>query len=57
MYLNFGRVENAFPQCPQYKEIGSELMVNILKPLRILVADDHELFRHGVKSLLRTHGG
>jgi DNA-binding NarL/FixJ family response regulator len=57
MYWNFGRAENAFPQCPQYKEIGSELMVNIVKPLRILVADDHELFRHGVKSLLRTHGG
>ena len=32
-------------------------MVNIVKPLRILVADDHELFRRGVKSLLQAHAG
>jgi DNA-binding NarL/FixJ family response regulator len=32
-------------------------MVNIVKPLRILIADDHELFRHGVRALLQSHPG
>jgi DNA-binding NarL/FixJ family response regulator len=28
-----------------------------MKPLRILVADDHDLVRHGVKAMLVTHPG
>ena len=28
-----------------------------MKPLRILVADDHELFRDGMRSLLQSHEG
>jgi DNA-binding NarL/FixJ family response regulator len=30
--------------------------VNIVEPLRILIADDHEIFRLGVKALLRSAG-
>jgi DNA-binding NarL/FixJ family response regulator len=30
-------------------------MVKIVKPLRILIADDHELFRGGVRALLQSH--
>ena len=29
----------------------------MMKPLRILVADDHDLMRRGVKTLLQTHTG
>ena len=32
-------------------------MVTIVEPLRILIADDHELFRHGVRALLQLHPG
>src|SRR3984893_15329643 len=32
-------------------------MVSIVKPLRILVADDHQLFRNGVRALLQSHAG
>jgi DNA-binding NarL/FixJ family response regulator len=28
-----------------------------MKPLRILIADDHDLLRRGVKTLLQTHAG
>jgi DNA-binding NarL/FixJ family response regulator len=28
-----------------------------MKPLRILIADDHEVVRHGVRSLLQNHEG
>jgi len=28
-----------------------------LKPLQILIADDHEIVRHGVRSLLQSHAG
>jgi DNA-binding NarL/FixJ family response regulator len=28
-----------------------------VKPLRILIADDHELFRDGIRSLLQSHAG
>lgn len=28
-----------------------------MKPLRILIADDHDLIRRGIKSLLQTHDG
>jgi DNA-binding NarL/FixJ family response regulator len=28
-----------------------------MKPLRILIADDHDLMRRGIKSLLQTHEG
>jgi DNA-binding NarL/FixJ family response regulator len=28
-----------------------------MKPLRILIADDHDLFRRGVKALLQSHAG
>lgn len=28
-----------------------------MKPLRILIADDHELFRDGIRSLLQSHTG
>jgi DNA-binding NarL/FixJ family response regulator len=30
---------------------------NIMKPLRILVADDHDLMRRGIKMLLQSHSG
>jgi DNA-binding NarL/FixJ family response regulator len=30
-------------------------MVSIVKPLRILVVDDHQLFRDGVRALLQSH--
>src|SRR4029077_20526511 len=29
----------------------------LMKPLRILVADDHDLMRRGIKTLLQTHPG
>lgn len=29
----------------------------LMKPLRILVADDHDLMRRGIKTLLQTHAG
>jgi DNA-binding NarL/FixJ family response regulator len=32
-------------------------MVNIVEPLRILIADDHQLFRGGVRALLQSHAG
>jgi DNA-binding NarL/FixJ family response regulator len=32
-------------------------MENIVKPLRILIADDHDLMRRGVKTLLLSHAG
>src|SRR5260221_4284042 len=32
-------------------------MVKIEKPVRILVADDHQLFRNGVRALLQSHAG
>lgn len=32
-------------------------MENIVKPLRILIADDHDLMRRGVKTTLQTHAG
>src|ERR1700676_3969330 len=32
-------------------------MEKIVKPLRILIADDHELFRDGVRVLLQSHPG
>jgi DNA-binding NarL/FixJ family response regulator len=32
-------------------------MEEIVKPLRILIADDHELFRDGIRSLLQSHTG
>jgi DNA-binding NarL/FixJ family response regulator len=32
-------------------------MVNNVKPLRILIADDHDIFRHGVRQLIQSHPG
>ena len=32
-------------------------MVNIVESLRILIADDHQLFRDGVRALLQSHAG
>jgi DNA-binding NarL/FixJ family response regulator len=32
-------------------------MVNIVESLRILIADDHQLFRDGVRVLLQSHAG
>src|SRR3984893_5935311 len=32
-------------------------METIMKPLRILIADDHDLMRRGVKALLQSHPG
>src|ERR1700676_3844668 len=32
-------------------------MENIMKALRILIADDHDLMRRGVKTLLQSHAG
>jgi DNA-binding NarL/FixJ family response regulator len=32
-------------------------MVNIVETLRILIADDHQLFRDGVRALLQSHAG
>src|SRR5258708_5839558 len=36
---------------------GVVLMVNNVKPLRILIADDHDIFRHGVRQLIQSHPG
>jgi DNA-binding NarL/FixJ family response regulator len=33
------------------------LMEDFMKPLRILIADDHDLLRRGVRTLLETHEG
>jgi DNA-binding NarL/FixJ family response regulator len=38
-------------------ELAFDSMENIMKPLRILVADDHDLMRRGVKTLLQSHAG
>src|SRR6202140_638007 len=35
----------------------SGIMENIVKPLRILIADDHDLMRRGVRTLLLSHAG
>src|SRR5580658_5420307 len=32
-------------------------METVMKPLRILIADDHDLLRRGVKTLLLSHAG
>src|SRR5258706_13657457 len=32
-------------------------MEGFLKPLRILVADDHQLFRNGIRALIQAHAG
>jgi DNA-binding NarL/FixJ family response regulator len=32
-------------------------MVNTVKPFRILIADDHQLVRDGVRALLQSHAG
>jgi DNA-binding NarL/FixJ family response regulator len=32
-------------------------MVSLVKPLRILVADDHQVFRNGVRALLQSRAG
>jgi DNA-binding NarL/FixJ family response regulator len=32
-------------------------MANVVNSLRIVIADDHELFRHGVRVLLQSHVG
>jgi DNA-binding NarL/FixJ family response regulator len=32
-------------------------MVNIVESLQILIADDHQLFRDGVRALLQSHAG
>jgi DNA-binding NarL/FixJ family response regulator len=32
-------------------------MVNIVETLRILIADDHQLVRNGIKALLQSHAG
>src|SRR6202140_1268870 len=37
--------------------MASRKMENIVKPLRILIADDHDLLRCGVKTLLQTRTG
>lgn len=33
------------------------LLEPMMKPLRILIADDHDLMRRGIKTLLQTHAG
>ncbi len=43
--------------CLQHGQIAFVRTENIVKPLRILIADDHDLFRRGVKALLQTHAG
>ncbi len=32
-------------------------MVNTMEPLRILIADDHQLVRNGIRALLQSHAG
>src|SRR3981081_2803002 len=38
-------------------KIAFGLWEAIVKPLRILIADDHDLMRRGVKTLLESHAG
>ena len=38
-------------------ELACGSMEAIVKPLRILIADDHDLMRRGVKTLLQSHAG
>jgi DNA-binding NarL/FixJ family response regulator len=45
------------PVVSQHSEKVSMPMEKIMKPLRILIADDHELFRDGVRVLLQSHPG
>jgi DNA-binding NarL/FixJ family response regulator len=44
---------------PPYDSVvnGLPSMVNIVETLRILIADDHQLFRDGVRALLQSHAG
>jgi DNA-binding NarL/FixJ family response regulator len=39
---------------PLFSKVAYVLMENIVKPFRILIADDHEIFRQGVKALVRS---
>jgi DNA-binding NarL/FixJ family response regulator len=41
----------------QQGQIVFALTEKNMKPLRILIADDHDLFRWGVKALLQSHAG
>jgi DNA-binding NarL/FixJ family response regulator len=45
------------PVVSQHSEKVLMPMEKIVKPLRILIADDHELFRDGVRVLLQSHPG
>src|SRR5882672_1110072 len=36
---------------------NSGLAESVMKPLRILIADDHDLVRRGIKTLLESHEG
>jgi len=42
---------------PPYDSVANSLpsMVNIVEALRILIADDHQLFWDGVRALLQSH--
>jgi DNA-binding NarL/FixJ family response regulator len=37
--------------------VAFAVMEGNMKPVRILIADDHDLFRRGVKALLQSHAG
>ena len=56
IFSNFGGAKKVCHHIVVWR-IAFVKTVDIVKPLRILVADDHQLFRHGVRALLQSHAG
>lgn len=49
--------KNAISPVSGHSETKSGLAESLMRPLRILIADDHDLVRRGVKALLQAHEG
>jgi DNA-binding NarL/FixJ family response regulator len=49
--------KNTFSAMSGFTENKSGLAESVMNPLRILIADDHDLVRRGVKALLQSHEG